>query len=345
MEFGIFDHIDASGAAPAAFYEQRLQLIERYDAAGFYAYQCAEHHLSPIGMVASPNVFLSAVAQRTTRLRFGPLVYALPLYHPLRLIEEICLLDQMSGGRLELGFGRGSSRAENRYFGQNYEEAQRDYADALELVRDTFTRRSFSVAGADATFADVPLHVEPFQKPHPPIWYGVHSLESAERAGRQGLHLVSLDTAGETRGYAERHRAMWREHHGDAPPPRVGLSRFIVVAGDDATALATARRAYRRWHASFNHVSVRHGYVVTHPRPDEFDGMVAAGKAVAGTPQTVLAFLAREVEEAGADYLVGQFAFGDITLEEASRTVDLFAAHVMPALRSATFSATEKGLR
>jgi alkanesulfonate monooxygenase SsuD/methylene tetrahydromethanopterin reductase-like flavin-dependent oxidoreductase (luciferase family) len=332
VEFGIFDHVDASGADPRTFYEQRLALIERYDAAGFYAYHCAEHHLSPIGMVASPNLFLSAVAQRTARLRFGPMVYALPLYHPLRLIEEICLLDQMSGGRLELGFGRGSSRAENRYFGQDYEAAQRVYAETLDLVRDTLARGTFSLPGAGPTFQDVPLHVAPFQRPHPPIWYGVHSIESAERAGRQGLHLLSLDTAEETRAYADGHHAAWRAAHGDAMPPRVGLSRFIVIADRTGDALAIARRAYRRWHASFNQVSRHHGYTVTHPRPDEFDGMMESGKAVAGDPQTVGAFLAREVETAGADYLVGQFAFGDLSLTEASRTVELFAAHIMPAL-------------
>src|ERR1019366_5549250 len=101
------------------------------------------------------------------------------------------------------------------------------------------------------TFQNIPLHIEPFQKPHPPIWYGVHSVESAERAARQGLHLVSLDTAAETRAYSVRHRAVWRELNGDATPPRVGISRFIVIADDGEEALRVARRAYPRWHASF----------------------------------------------------------------------------------------------
>ena len=87
-------------------------LIEAYERAGFYAYHLAEHHSTPIGMAPSPSVFLSAIAQRTKHLRFGPMVYALPLHHPLRLIEEICMVDQLSGGRLEIGFGRGSSPTE-----------------------------------------------------------------------------------------------------------------------------------------------------------------------------------------------------------------------------------------
>ena len=82
MEFGVFDHVDRGDLPLKDFYEARLKLIEAYDQAGFFAYHVAEHHSTPIGMVPSPSVFLAAIAQRTRRLRFGPLVYALPLHHP-----------------------------------------------------------------------------------------------------------------------------------------------------------------------------------------------------------------------------------------------------------------------
>src|SRR6187200_1571223 len=97
LEFGIFDHLDDNGVPLADLFEARLKLTEQYDRAGFRSYHIAEHHSTPLGMAPSPSVFLAAVAQRTKRLRFGPLLYALPLYHPLRMIEEICMLDQMSG--------------------------------------------------------------------------------------------------------------------------------------------------------------------------------------------------------------------------------------------------------
>ena len=134
MEFGVFDHLDRNDLPLHEYYEARLKLIEAYDAAGFYAYHLAEHHSTPIGMAPSPSVFLSAVAQRTHRLRFGPMVYALPLHHPLRLIEEICMLDQLSGGRLEIGFGRGSSPVEVAFYGQDPAKAQAVYAEARELI-------------------------------------------------------------------------------------------------------------------------------------------------------------------------------------------------------------------
>ena len=110
MKFGIFDHLDRGAGSLGEQYEARLRLIEAYDAAGYHAYHIAEHHMTPLGMSPSPNVFLSAAAQRSRRLRFGPLVYCLSLYHPLRVLEEICMLDQLSGGRFELGIGRGVQR-------------------------------------------------------------------------------------------------------------------------------------------------------------------------------------------------------------------------------------------
>ena len=185
MKFGVFDHLDRGALPLKDFYEERLKLIEAYDRAGFYAYHVAEHHSTPLGMAPSPSVFLAAVAQRTRRLRFGPLVYALPLHHPLRLIEEICMLDQISGGRLEIGFGRGSSPAEIALYGQNPADAQRIYAEALDLILQGLSQRTLNFQGDFFSFDNVPMELEPLQKPHPPVWYGVHSVDSAERAARR----------------------------------------------------------------------------------------------------------------------------------------------------------------
>ena len=93
MEFGVFDHLDRYGGPLADYYEDRLKIAEAYDRAGFYAYHLAEHHSTPLGMAPSPSVFLSAVAQRTRKLRFGPLVWAMPLHHPLRLIVAIDVIE------------------------------------------------------------------------------------------------------------------------------------------------------------------------------------------------------------------------------------------------------------
>src|SRR5260370_1393903 len=109
MKFAGVDHLDGSGPDRGRQYEDRLRLTEIYEWAGFHAYHVAEHHGTPLGSAPSPGLFLAAVAQRTTRLRFGPLAYPLGLYHPLRLIAELCMLDVMSVGALELGAGRAAS--------------------------------------------------------------------------------------------------------------------------------------------------------------------------------------------------------------------------------------------
>jgi len=336
MEYGIFDHLDRNDLPLNEYYEARLKLIEAYERAGFYAYHLAEHHSTPIGMAPSPSVFLSAIAQRTKTLRFGPMVYALPLHHPLRLIEEICMVDQLSGGRLELGFGRGSSPTENALYGQDPALAHEMYTEGRELILQGLTQKILNYAGKHYKFEDVPMEIEPLQKPHPPMWYGVHSVEAAERGAQQNLNMVSLDSAADTRRFYDAFRAVWRALHGDKPTPKLGLSRFVVIAETDQEALAVARRAYPVWHRNFYFLARLSGRMPTHPRSPEFDRMMEVGQAVAGSALTVYQFLQRETKESAANYLVGQFAFGDLTLAESLRTVELFRKEVMPKMIEST---------
>jgi len=333
MDFGIFDHLDRAGTPLADFYEDRLKIAEAYDRAGFYAYHLAEHHATPLGMAPSPTVFLAALAQRTRRLRFGPLVFVLPLYHPLRLIAEICMLDQMSGGRLELSFGRGASPIEIEYFGVDPGDAQSIYNEAVELILQGLTRPSLNFHGKHFAFDNVPMELAPLQKPHPPIWYGVHAPDSAERAAKRSLNVVSLDPPDETKAAIARYRATWRPPHPGAAMPKLGLGRFIVVAETDAEALRLARRAYLPWHRSFTHLPRLRGRAQTHPRPGDFDTLMARGQGVAGAPLTVTEFLRAQLAETQCNYVVGQFAFGDLTLSECLHSIRLFADTVIPALR------------
>src|SRR5262249_14269898 len=109
MRFRMFGHADRrNDVGIAQQYEERLQFAATADAAGFYCYHVAEHHHSPLCLAPNQAVYLAAVAQRTQRLRLLTLVYVLPLHNPIRLIEEICLIDQLSNGRFEVGVGRGT---------------------------------------------------------------------------------------------------------------------------------------------------------------------------------------------------------------------------------------------
>src|ERR1700733_1636897 len=337
LEFGIFDHLDRNDLPLHEFYEERLKVIEAFDRSGFYAYHVAEHHFTPLGMAPSPSVFLSAIGQRTTRLRFGTFVYALPVHHPLRVFEEICMLDHMSGGRLEIGFGRGSVPFEISYYGQNAEERQEIYAERLELILKAFTVGTLDWNGRYDQFKNVPMELSSLQKPHPPLWYGAHSPDSAARAARKGLNIVTNDMPGNTRAIVDRYRQVRgeaQETQSETAPPKMGMVRFILVADSDDEAMKIARRAYLRWRASFTYLSEMNGTLPQSPlRVDSFDTLITQGQAIAGAPETVRAFLAAQIKECGVNYVVGQFCFGDLGLDEMLRSVELFAAHVMPALR------------
>jgi alkanesulfonate monooxygenase SsuD/methylene tetrahydromethanopterin reductase-like flavin-dependent oxidoreductase (luciferase family) len=284
-------------------------------------------------MAPSPSVFLAAVAQRTRRLRFGTLVYTLSLYHPLRLIEEICMLDQMSGGRLELGVGRGVSPHEVGYYGVEPKEAHGRYTEALEIVLQGLQSPELTYEGRHFRFSEVPMLLQPVQRPHPPLWYGVAKAETTEWTARNRVNIVCGGPASGLRGLTDRYREHWRAAGHGGPLPLLGMRAFVVVADTDEEALAIARRAYRVWYASFIKLWQQHG---TRPinadfAPD-FDGIVRQGAGIAGTPETVRETLAAQAQAGGVNYLVCRFAFGDVSPAEAHRTLELFAGHVMPAL-------------
>ena len=192
-------------------------------------------------MAPSPSVFLAAVAQRTRTLRFGPLVYTLNLYHPLRLIDEICMLDQMSGGRLELGVGRGISPYEVGYYGVDPATGPERFAEVLAVILKGLTEKRLSHAGKYFSFNDVPMEMQPVQRPHPPLWYGANSLESADRLAEQGLNVV----VGMKRRRRRRVRRPLPRRLECARPRRGGPAASSASAAMSWSATPTAKRRAR----------------------------------------------------------------------------------------------------
>ena len=332
LSFGVFDHLDASGAPLRDFYEDRLKLIELYDRLGFYCYQVAEHHSTPLGMAPSPSVLMSAVAQRTKRINFGPLVYTLPLYHPIRLIEEICMLDQMSGGRFQFGVGKGISPIEVAYYGLDPAQLGKMFIEAFEVLMRGLQNRTLDFEGEFYRFKNVPLVLEPLQKPHPPLWYGVGTPENTERPARAGMNIVTNQPAHVARKLMQHY---WSLHPGNVAGSKTGMARHIVVADTDEAALAIARRGYRLWYASFMKLWLEHGSrPVGVVYPAEFDGEGADGRMICGSPASVRDQLQAQIDELGANYVACRFAFGDLTFEEERRSVELFASEVMPHLKA-----------
>ncbi|HEX3537840.1 MAG TPA: LLM class flavin-dependent oxidoreductase [Stellaceae bacterium] len=334
MQFGIFDHLDDSGAPLQRHFEDRLKLIEAYDRAGFYGYHLAEHHNTPLGYAPSPSVFLSAVAQRTKKLKFGPMVYLLPLYHPLRLIDEVCMLDQLSGGRFLYGVGRGISPIEVGFYGIDFATGAEQFREAYEVIKIGLTEDELTYHGKFYDFDHVPIVMKPVQQPFPELWYGTSRPDSIPWAAERGAHIVTLRDTSAARAIIDLYRSEWQKlGRAETDLPLMGINRHIVLAETEAAARDTARRAYKPWRKHMEHLWAK--YDVPFPLgaslPTEWDALEAHGHAIASTPAKVKDYVAEVTEASGASYFVCDFAFGTMSHGEAMRSTELFAREVMPA--------------
>jgi alkanesulfonate monooxygenase SsuD/methylene tetrahydromethanopterin reductase-like flavin-dependent oxidoreductase (luciferase family) len=335
MQFGIFDQNDHGPYTLGEQYENRLKLIEFYDQAGFRTYHMSEHHATPLSLTPSPSVFLAAIAQRTKRLRLGPLVYVLPVHHPLRLAEEICMLDQLSNGRLDVGIGRGASAHELEYFGVDPDQAPTMYVEAYNVIKQALTQPEVSFTGKHYRFERVPIEMKPAQLPHPPFWYAVPVPEGAVWPAQNRINVVCGGPVPKIREITDRYRAEWAAS-GNSPDdiPLLGINRFVVAADTDREAMELGRRAWPLFYASFMKLWKKHG---TQPRyariPEDFDTVVKNGGAIAGCPGTIGEYVRRMASEAGASYFITQFSFGDLSQQEVLHSAGIFAREVLPASR------------
>lgn len=331
MRFGVFDHMDQGDEDISRQYQNRLTLIEACDRAGLYAYHLAEHHGTPLGLASAPSVFLAAVAARTQRLRFGALVYTLSLYHPLRLIEEICMLDQLSGGRLELGIGRGISPIEVGFYGIG-DDARQRYEEVRRIVIDGLTEGALNYSGRYYSFENMALTIKPVQRPHPPLWHGVATTEAAAWAAAESVNIVSNGPAASVRTITDCYRAAWRAGpQAGKEIPLLGMNRHIVIAETDAEAIALAAPAYQRWFTSLLYLWRLRGIPIPLNFPEDFLEARAAGLCLVGAVATVRDQMRREIEQAGINYLLCRLAFGNLPLGASLTTLRYLAREILPA--------------
>jgi alkanesulfonate monooxygenase SsuD/methylene tetrahydromethanopterin reductase-like flavin-dependent oxidoreductase (luciferase family) len=337
VEFGVFDWIDRGTAPLRQLYEDRLQLLEAAEAAGFFCYHLAEHHATPLGMAPSPALFLAAAAQRTRRIRLGPLVYLLPLYNPLRLIEEVCMLDQLSGGRLELGVGRGVTPYELAYYGVDPAGTRAIFNEALAVLIAGLTKARLTFEGGHYRYDDVPMELQPLQQPYPPLWYPTNNPDSVQYAARHGYNFVGLGPAAALREQVDGYWQTWEAHRNDparlnghVATPKVGILRQVVVAETDDEAVAAARSAHSDWYRSITKLWHDHN-------DHSVDGLFAWDSAsqyetlLCGSPARMREQMARLVEQSGCNYVICSFAWGTLPHEQTLRSLRLFAEEVMPA--------------
>jgi alkanesulfonate monooxygenase SsuD/methylene tetrahydromethanopterin reductase-like flavin-dependent oxidoreductase (luciferase family) len=335
MKFGVFDHMDLGAVPLAQQYEERLKLIEAYDRSGFYCYHLAEHHSTPLGMAPSPGVFLSAVAQRSKRMRLGPLVYILTLQNPLRAYEDICMLDQLSGGRIELGLGRGVSPIEIEYYGVDPNDSRSIYAEASAIVMQAFAQDTLNFEGKHFRYKDTPVEIKPFQKPHPPLWQGIGAPESIPNAVKNKINMVCNGSSAQVRALTDVYREQWAKAW-SGTPPIIGMNRHIVVADTEAEAVRLAKSAYLAWYDSFSLLWKRKNVVapLATYSPD-YQVAVDRGFIMAGTPQQVGEMIEKQVADCGINYLMCRLAFGNLPYEASLRSIELLASEIMPKVRMA----------
>ena len=332
MLFAVFDHNDATGLPVARQLDERLELVAAYERLGYYAYQMAEHHGTPLG-IATPHLMLAAASQRTSTIRLGTLISILPLIHPMRMIEEAATLDQLTGGRLVLGVGRGISPIETGFHGVPGDEAQGRFDEAFEILRLGLASDVVDFHGKYYDIESAPVVTKPVQQPLIP-WYATMTPDKARWCARLGMPMLALVPSRRVRPLTDAYRAEWAAlGRADGDLPALGISRQIVIADTNAEAMSIANRAFAPFAGNLSFLWKK--FNVPMP-PGVASGTfepAAASHRYAGDPAGARAWVAEHAAVAGINYFSLEFAFGDMTSAETLRSAELFATEVMPAFR------------
>lgn len=336
MRFAIFDQMERLETPLHQVYRERLALLEAADQAGFWCYFKSEHHLTPLDTAPSISTWLAAVAARTTRMRIGSMVHLLPFYHPLRLLEEIAMLDHLSGGRLELGVGRGISPREHDLWGLDRDLARQRAEEALTILLTGMTAQTLHHEGKFWRFEEIPLVVRPLQNPYPPLWYP----GNVEVAGRQGFHTLTAGSADRVTPTVHRFRALNATHGRDPDrvngdrPRSIGLNLRVLVSTDARQAHTRATEAWQCFDRNLMTLWRQAGITELPGNPTangDFDKALALGTAFAGTPAMLVERL-ESYRGIGIDPVVLCFDWGNLRAAETRRSLDLVAERVIPAL-------------
>jgi alkanesulfonate monooxygenase SsuD/methylene tetrahydromethanopterin reductase-like flavin-dependent oxidoreductase (luciferase family) len=352
VQFGIFDHIEGiPGTSMSQLFRDRLDLVKMADQAGFHAYHLAEHHGTDLCMAPNQEIFLAAAAQVTSTIRLGPLVKILPLHHPLRVIEDICVLDQLTDGRVEYGVGRGIAAIEHFWFQGDWFEARERFDESLALIlRGLRTGVTGGVGGKHYDFPEISLSMRPAQEPNPPMWYPGNPAV----AGRYGFGLVWPGPI--PQDAYDLYVSTWDQYkddmvRADGPDdrPRVGCTMLIGIGDDEAEGKAIAARGYRglmrrivETH-TFDRLALneREAEAALNPLARGAQALMEPGGEAAlmpaltehsGTAAQVTERLQAVLDEGRSDYIILQLPTGDMTYRESRSTLETFIEQVAPAL-------------
>lgn len=336
MDFGLFVacHRFDDAISTREVYDQAMEMVELADDAGFRTAWFPEHHL--IHYISSPSPLMFAVhaAARTRRIRVGTAILVIPYYNPLRLAGELGMADVLTGGRLEIGIGRGAFEYEFDRFRIDEHIAAARLRDGMAIVHGLLTQDDFSYEGETCSFGPATSVPKPLQRPYPPIWVAARSPATITWALRNGYDLLSTPW----REPFARVEALYAQvqdlvaHVKPVKPPRFAVSRMSFVGSTDGEALE-AMRAIQLNHRLFtglfrNQATVTGGFAVPGPVSDEFSPEQLLANLVAGSPDTVVEKLGM-YEKLGVDHFIVYAAFG-ADHAATMKSLRLFAERVMP---------------
>ena len=280
-------------------YRRALERIAIMDRSGYDAVWLTEHHFTDYSVCPSIPVIGTFAAARTTRLRIGTGVCLAGFYHPLRLAEEIALLDILSGGRVNWGAGRGFDPNEFKAFGVPVEESHARFRETVEIVLAAWTHDRLTYTGEFFSFDGVEVLPKPLQRPHPPVWLAASSPAAVERAAVAG-HAILMDphaTYAELGNKLALYRKTLARHGHSLDGRQIPMARFFAVAATDAEAADVARSG-ARW--------LLDTYVPPHMQADADPVQRYVDEVVIhGTPERVRDRLAQLEDELPLDYLIG----------------------------------------
>ncbi|MCI4369626.1 MAG: LLM class flavin-dependent oxidoreductase [Thermoplasmata archaeon] len=294
-----------------------LELADFCESAGLSALWVAEHHFHDGGVCPSPAVLLSAIAQRTRRLRLGSMVSVLPFHNPVEVAEEYAMVDRLSGGRLNLGVGSGYIPMEFEGFGVDPKEKRILFDRALSTVLAALRGEPIAAGGPPAP--KVRLNVEPWQRPHPPVWVAVQRREAVAHVARAGFSaaLIPYATVGSVAELAEEIRE-FRAALPEGSRAEVAAAVHIYV-GEDVPAGRAALQGYldRRLatQSTFFQAKVEH-----RPSHARAETLIDSGLALIGDGESVREGM-RAYAAAGVDELLGIFDFGGLPIAEVAGSV------------------------
>ena len=355
MRFSTFYFFQAPpGHAHADIIQRELQQIEWSEELGFDEIWLTEHHFIDYGLSVDPSALAAAAASRTRRVRIGLAAAILPFHDPIRLAEQMALVDIISEGRLDVGVGRGNRPAEFRGYRVPQEQSRERFDEAVEIMTRAWTEERFAYDGRYFKIPEVRVIPKPVQRPHPPLFQVCVSKDGIENTALRGWPMLnsilygSVDQLVTNRDiYVDALKKSGRGEPEIAALLRQwGVSRQIYVAPTDAQALAEAKDAELWYQESFRrfilperiedtHPSLQPGFRAMAERLSKitWDNLVAETLAF-GSPETV----ARHIEhmrEIGVGHVMCWMNFGGLPRDKVRRSMELFAREVMPRFRDA----------